>query len=402
MSAPGAVPVLMYHSVGRPLGDWRWSFLTVEAETFEDHLRWLSRAGYRTADLRELHEHVSGAKLLPPRTVVLTFDDGYVDNWTYATPLLKRHGFQATVFVNPEFVDPRNVMRPTLEDMWEGRLDEDELEVRGFLSWPELEQMRDSGIWSVQSHLMTHTWYPVGPEVVDFHRPGDAHYWLDWNAHPEDKPFYLRGPRTTRVPWGSPVYAHSKSVEAARWHPDPRESEHLAGYAAAHGGPGLFDGPDWEARLRRELESFRERHPPPERRESPQEREERVLFELTESRRIIEERLGTPAEFLAWPGGGYDDEVLKLGRRIYRSVTLSSRDRSGARNRPGDDPGTVKRLGVPTIERGARLFYPGGRYLVRFLDEYRGVPLARKRRQMQKAACLVGMSTGLLASRCVS
>ncbi len=45
MSGPGALPVLMYHSVGRLIPEWRWSELTVPAAVFEDHLKWLKKRG---------------------------------------------------------------------------------------------------------------------------------------------------------------------------------------------------------------------------------------------------------------------------------------------------------------------------------------------------------------------
>jgi len=158
MTGP-AIPVLMYHSVGRVLRDWAWPELTVPWRVFESHLRALRRAGYRTADLYEFHAHTTGEEILPEKSVVLTFDDGYVDNWTYVAPLLKRYGFKGTVLVTPEFVDQAEELRPTLDDVWEGRLNEEALDVNGFMSWAELRHVAESGVLSVQCHAMTHTWY---------------------------------------------------------------------------------------------------------------------------------------------------------------------------------------------------------------------------------------------------
>ncbi|HEU4929197.1 MAG TPA: polysaccharide deacetylase family protein [Candidatus Krumholzibacteria bacterium] len=88
------IPVLMYHSIGRVLPDWHWALLTLVASTFESHLIALSKGGYTTVGLPELFDYVSGRCTLPKRTLVLTFDDGYLDNWTHAVPLLRKYGLR--------------------------------------------------------------------------------------------------------------------------------------------------------------------------------------------------------------------------------------------------------------------------------------------------------------------
>ena len=65
------IPVLMYHSVGRKIGDWKWSFLTVPVKIFENHLKFLSNAGYKTANLEELYEHVNDRASLPQKLLCL-------------------------------------------------------------------------------------------------------------------------------------------------------------------------------------------------------------------------------------------------------------------------------------------------------------------------------------------
>jgi peptidoglycan/xylan/chitin deacetylase (PgdA/CDA1 family) len=77
----------MYHRVGPEIEGWSWSnSLTVSAATFEGHLRRLKKSRYYTASLEELHAHMKGEQVLPERSVVLTVDDGYVDNWSSSIP----------------------------------------------------------------------------------------------------------------------------------------------------------------------------------------------------------------------------------------------------------------------------------------------------------------------------
>jgi peptidoglycan/xylan/chitin deacetylase (PgdA/CDA1 family) len=385
----------MYHSVGPVLRDWAWSELTTPAAVFESHLRALARAGYQSLGLDQWHEHVSGVRAVKSKSVVLTFDDGYLDNWTHAAPLMERYGFRGTVLATVEFVQPDDAVRPTLRDVWSGTLAEAAVETRGFMSWAELRRGADSGLLDVQSHALTHTWYPVSDEVVDFHHPGDAYYWLDWNAHPEDKPFYLSRLGQSRVPFGVPVYRHEKSLACRRFHVDPAEAEHCAAVVARSAGASFFQDPGWRARLEEELSRFRAGRASPGRPETPDERAARLEREIVESKRVLESRLGRAVDFLVWPGGGYDGEAMQIARRHYKAVTLSGPERMRYRNRPGENAGSIVRRGAPTIETGGAEHHAPGAYLVDFIDEFRGARLARRRRQVRKLAYLAGARLGL-------
>lgn len=395
MSARGpAVPVVMYHSVGLVMNDWYWSNLTIPYQTFADHLRWLQAAGYRSATLAELHAHVNGGPELPARTVVLTFDDGYADNWTFATPLLEKYGFTGTVMVTPGFIETRDDVRPTLADVWSGSANLDDLEARGFMSWEELRRVSQTGTLEVQCHAMTHTWYPVSDAVVDFHHPGDNHYWLDWNAYPEHKPNYLRELGTSRVGWGTPVYQHAKSLESRRWFPAAGEAQALSAYVSEHEGESFFERNDWRATLFKILEQWRGESDRPGRMETDEERAARIQSELVDSKTLIEEKLGRSVEHLVWPGGGYDDQAMAAATRIYKSVTIRASERRRSRNRPGDDPTLISRSGAPLIAVRGTDVYADGRYFIHFLDEYRSVAGARRKRQLIKLGCLVAGALG--------
>ena len=379
-----AVPVVMYHSVGRPIPEWEWSFLTVPYKIFENHLQWLVKARYQTVDLYELYAHVSGEKQLPERSVVLTFDDGYLDNWGYVAPLLSKYGLKGTVFVNPEFVDPREITRPTLEDAWSGKIQEQDVPVRGFMSWPELKSLAEYGPLSVQSHAMSHTWYPSGNKIIDFHHPDDVVYWLDWNQYPDDKPFYLKKLKTSKVAWGTPIYEHGTSLAVRQFFPDAETTASLITFVERNGGKKLFSKLDWREKLftvarKAEIESKKQGYF-----ESEAEQKKRYLYELTESRKILEKQLGKPMDFLCWPGGGYNQCSLELALQIYSAVTMSSVDKSPVKNRVGEDARFIRRVGVPCFEKMNKAHYFSGRYLVYFLGEFRRKKLYRRFRQLLK------------------
>jgi peptidoglycan/xylan/chitin deacetylase (PgdA/CDA1 family) len=380
-----AIPVVMYHSVGRVIDDWHWSFLTTPWKVFEDHLRWLAKSGYKTVSLDDLIAHQTGERKLGKRSVVLTFDDGYIDNWTYVAPLLKKYSFCGTIFVNPEFVDPRGVIRPVLGEKFKGmKMTDDTVENRGFMSWSELKLSEEQGVFDVQSHAMSHTWYEISDKIVDFHRPGDGYYWLDWNQFPAKKPFYLQQPQLSDVPWGIPVYEHGKSLQVKRFFPDRREIEQLAEMVKNNGEDQFFQNPRWREELSAAAEKIRMKVDGTGKLETEKAFLKRVSYELAESKQIIENRLMKKVDYLCWPGGGYDENTRDIALSLYRAVTRSSSDPMQHFNRIGDNDRFISRIGVPSLECNGRIHYPGGCYLVRSLREFQGSLFERRWRQVLK------------------
>lgn len=96
--AAARVPVLMYHHL-LPAGEYNGGHGSIIAvESFAEQMEYLFASGYRTVTLEDFYLFVTGEKKLPPRTVVLTFDDGYASNYHYAYPILKQYHFRAVQF----------------------------------------------------------------------------------------------------------------------------------------------------------------------------------------------------------------------------------------------------------------------------------------------------------------
>ncbi|MCK6694724.1 MAG: polysaccharide deacetylase family protein [Thermoanaerobaculia bacterium] len=129
-------PVIYYHSVAPALFDrWVQKFLTLPLETFEDQLDYLRANHFRALFFDEWLLYRNGEARVSGKEVCIAFDDGLLDNWVYAYPLAKKYGMRFTLFISPECVDPRPVVRPTLEDVWNGRCRASELQALGYLSW---------------------------------------------------------------------------------------------------------------------------------------------------------------------------------------------------------------------------------------------------------------------------
>ncbi len=128
------VPILMYHYVDEeppPAGPYA-DGLTVRTPDFVEELEYLAENGYHTVSLADVYLAMAGLGELPAKPVVLTFDDGGLDNYEVAFPLLKERGFVGTFFVITERVG-----------------------VEGQMDWGQLREMADAGM-SVQSHTVSH------------------------------------------------------------------------------------------------------------------------------------------------------------------------------------------------------------------------------------------------------
>ncbi|MCJ8503130.1 polysaccharide deacetylase family protein [Desulfatitalea alkaliphila] len=384
------LPTIMYHSVGVPDADWIWNHLTIPFDLFEDHIRWLRKYNFNAIDFSEYYRFLHCGDPLPPNPVFLNFDDGYLDNWVFAYPILKKYGFKGTIFINPEFVQPHQVRRPTLEQVWKGELSHQELQTHGFLNWEEMRKMEADGVMDIQSHAMTHTWYFAEPEIVDFRHPGDGYVWMDWNERPDMKWCYLNQDiYKPFLRFGGPVYRHGKSLEVRRFYPESIIAKQLENFVAEQ-GLGFFDLHNWRNVLRMEAHKVLSKLRTEGRYETDSERRDRLHWELGESKKIIESKLSKQVSFLCWPGGGYDPEAIEISKEYYLGSTVASRDKTGSISRSVDGYVRIERIGCPYIEINGKVRYTDGRYLYHYIKEYQGIKVHRTIRRGLKLLKVLG------------
>ena len=96
--------VLMYHKLSQNTSD----NLTVRADVLEKQLLYLKEKNYHPITVQELIEHQYQKTKLPKKPILLTFDDGYENNYTYLYPLLKKHALKATIFLPVGFIGKSN------------------------------------------------------------------------------------------------------------------------------------------------------------------------------------------------------------------------------------------------------------------------------------------------------
>lgn len=344
------IPVVMYHSVGIPNNNWQWYHLTMPYTDFDSQMKWLSKLNYKTIFLEELYQYIFDNKNLPKNTCVLTFDDGYVDNWVFVYPILKKYNIKATIFVSPDFIDKRNIKRKRLDQVRE-KNEIKTLENTGYLSWNEMREMEASGLVDIQSHALTHTWYPVSSKIIDYRHSGDKYIWMTWNNNPDKKP-YLQYDDKELVQLGEPVYEFDMSLSKKRYFPDPKLSYSLISYVKNNGGPSFFNNKNWREILYTKVSEYKNKHILNDKYETAEEFLNRVKKELSESKRIIETNLNKKVDYLCWPGGSSTQDGVEMARKLGFKLTTAGKDiiktRANIPNSPKIKNDRVYRLG-PTL-----------------------------------------------------
>jgi peptidoglycan/xylan/chitin deacetylase (PgdA/CDA1 family) len=123
-------PVLMYHSIN-PKSDKVMYRLIVSPESFAKQMRFLKSHHYNVVSLETIGQMIADKRRVPFKTIAITFDDGFGDNYTYAYPVLKKLAIPATIFLIYDEV---------------GRPQNDRL------NWDQIKEMQGSGLITFGSH----------------------------------------------------------------------------------------------------------------------------------------------------------------------------------------------------------------------------------------------------------
>ena len=122
------VLVLNYHKIAN-----EHKSLSVTLDDFEQHMKWLQEYGFTCITPGQLYDFVANGADLPEKPVLITFDDGYKDNYTNAFPIMKKYGMKGTIFVVTGFL---------------GVYD-------NYLTWDQAKELFEAG-FNIESHTYSH------------------------------------------------------------------------------------------------------------------------------------------------------------------------------------------------------------------------------------------------------
>jgi peptidoglycan/xylan/chitin deacetylase (PgdA/CDA1 family) len=316
--------VIMFHSIGNENSSWCQNWLSVSFAHFEQFCRYLHDKRYHTIFLEDwykLHNHKS---FIDKKHIVLTFDDGYLDNWVYVYPLLKKYGLKGTIFVNPEFVDPSDIIRHNLEDVWSGISNYASLKTLGYLSWNEIQHMDQSGVIDIQSHGMSHNYYYKSDTLINYYTGQDKYHWLAWNEKPERKHLWLNEDQKFFISFGYPVFEYGRALGIRRFIPSER---YVNSFISKYKELEYDNNINPQRRLIDYTKYFKLKYSSLGRYETDEEMEKRYRYEIYESKNMLEEKLSKKINYICWPGGGYNDLSIRMSIEAgYKASTVASWD----------------------------------------------------------------------------
>jgi peptidoglycan/xylan/chitin deacetylase (PgdA/CDA1 family) len=333
-----SLPVLTYQYVSLTP-----SPMAVNPEYFEAHMETLAREGRFGIGLEEAYAFLKEGEPLPEGSLLITFDGGFLDNFVYAYPLLKKYGHKAVLFAVTSKVENDTPPRPTIEDVWEGYVDIDGLppvnrpykhtneglRVRRdlFVSWEEARMMQRSGVFSICPLSYSHGRIFTGTSFSGLHKPSA-----------KKSPFEPGG---DDIVFGMPRFKDGPALAKRAFVPSDALLELVSSEVPQNAveASRFFQQPGAEEGLSKKIK----RLPKEEwgRMETEEEFCVRVETELAAARDIIAKEIGASPRAMAWPFGTYAPESLEIGQRLGFELFFAGT--MGA-NRPGKSPDHIHRF----------------------------------------------------------
>ena len=137
--ASGYIPILMYHTISDVVAPEDENSCVTTA-LFDAQMKALLDNGYTPINFKVLHDYLNGKSGLPDKPLLITMDDGYLNNYTNAYPIYKKYNIPATLFVSSYFMKDENTER--------------------HFGWNAAREMEASGLVDIQSHGYNHTPLP--------------------------------------------------------------------------------------------------------------------------------------------------------------------------------------------------------------------------------------------------
>ena len=146
-----SVPVLMYHHVLPEPG-----FIASGQDEFKRQMQWLHKNGYHTLDAETFRNYMKGQTSIPRKSVLITFDDGWRDNYYHAYPVLRDLGMRAILFVVTDWVNRASADSRPFEPLHHKAAKKRLREAPGavIVNWDEVYAMQD--VFDIECHTHSH------------------------------------------------------------------------------------------------------------------------------------------------------------------------------------------------------------------------------------------------------
>ena len=272
---------LMYHSVDNEKGKGG-----IFVNEFEEHIKWIKdKKTFKMEELKNLNY------TLPKNSILITFDDGYKNNYTLAFPILKKYNMKATIFLNTKFIG------------------KDEF----YLNWDEIKEMYESGLVDFQLHTHSHQLTIKDISVLDFYDEESSPYFkresynLFFEGNYDEK-------KDKEKLYGLPVFKLRSKISISGYKP---KKDFIKKYQ------NIKQLQKFNKNEKKDFlnKLFKEKQNEFFDKVSEEQFRKTVEFEILENKKIIEKNLGKTPDCLAYPWGhrynGNREDIRKLGVDVF-------------------------------------------------------------------------------------
>lgn len=319
MAGTKSLPVLMYHYISNYPNS-----IAVSPDLFAAHCKALAQAGWKGIGLEEAEQYFLHGETLPKKSCLITFDDGYLDNYVYAWPILQRYGHKGVVFAVASRMEQKKLLRPTLNDVWNNALPLEELprvdapfvsrpdgyDVREdlFFSWHEAREMERSGVMAVASHTLKHQGVFINDNYRGFFLP-----------EKQGRTFHNPDPFL----WGLPRFVMGPGMLERAFLPDPGLVERI-GKLVPQKEREAFSFAQNPKKMQTLHDLLTAYSKSMGRMETDEEMRERIQKELLEGKRVLEDGIGHSVRSLCWPWGAYSTLARELAQECGFSLFFTT------------------------------------------------------------------------------
>ena len=359
-----SLPVLMHHSISDDATQ-----VAIRTAVFDEQCRMLAENGWFGISLAQAEAFLVNGEALPDKSFLMTFDDGFLDNYVHAWPIMRKYGHKGVIFAvtdritqaqrdceaqapahgtdaagpgtsgpddagasGPDASDraglpaPRSTVRPTLEDVWQGRCAKDDLpnvdsplrvDALGrtfrqdlFFTWDEARLMEQSGVMAIAAHSTRHERVFAGPAFSGFTQPGDRLRTFSYTVSP--------------TLWGRPVFAQEPELAQRAFIPSPVLMESIASLVPQDDAAAakFFASPANLDKLNALVEQHKNALGEYE---SPEDHTRRLRAVMEACQTTLTRELGHPVQSFCWPWGVFCDQAREQAQAAGFTVFYTTR-----------------------------------------------------------------------------
>lgn len=285
------IPIFLYHQVN-PLSN-------VTPELFEEHLKIIEKLNMNTLTISEYY-----SKKPSKNSILITFDDGYFDNYKYVFPLLKKYNMKATIFLNTLYIADKREFEPKIELNYEANYEAIKNFLKSgigfseqYLSWEEIKEMYDSGLLDFQAHSHKHTAMFTDSKILDFSKKDKMDYtdiYLYGEAEDNFPIFSKRGEYTgpALIIKKDFFYIFKNFFNEQLVNITDKKQQLIAAQNFIDINKKYFS------------------------KETEEEYIKRIQNEFLENKNLIEKKIGNNVQFFCWPWGHRNNRTIKILKNL--------------------------------------------------------------------------------------